>query len=79
MDNFLQAQPLLKEWYYLDLQTNYASANNYPNAHFRHARKANVAFADGHVGMESMVAGSSDRHLPNQNVGQLRPEILTVQ
>ena len=79
VDNFLQAQPLLKEWYYLDLQTNYASANNYPNAHFRHAQKANVTFADGHVGMESMVAGSSDRHLPNQQVGQLRPNILTVQ
>ena len=79
VDNFLQAQALLKEWYYLDLETNYASANNYPNAHFRHSQKANVTFADGHVGMESMVAGSSDRHLPNQNVGQLRPEILLVQ
>jgi len=78
VDNFLQAETLLKEWYYLDLQTNYASANNYPNAHFRHSQKANVTFADGHVGMESMVAGSLDRHLPNQNVGQLRPEILTV-
>jgi len=30
------------------------------------------------VGMETMVAGSLDRHLPNQNVGQLRPEILTL-
>ena len=78
VDNFLQAQTLLKEWYYLDLQTNYASANNYPNGHFRHAQKANVAFADGHVGMEAMVSGSLDKHLPNQNVGQLRPEILTL-
>jgi len=78
VDNFLQAQTLLKEWYYLDLQTNYASANNYPNAHFRHAQKANVTFADGHVGMEAMVSGSLDQHLPNQNVGQLRPEILTL-
>jgi prepilin-type N-terminal cleavage/methylation domain-containing protein/prepilin-type processing-associated H-X9-DG protein len=77
VDNFLQAQALLKEWYYLDLETNYASANNYPNAHFRHAGKANVTFADGHVGSEMMMAGSLDQHLPNQNVGQLRPEILT--
>ncbi len=78
VDNFLQPQTELKEWYYLDLQTNYSSANNYPNGHFRHSQKANVTFADGHVGMETMVAGSLDRHLPNQNVGQLRPEILTL-
>jgi prepilin-type N-terminal cleavage/methylation domain-containing protein/prepilin-type processing-associated H-X9-DG protein len=78
VDNFLQAQTELKEWYYLDLQTNYASPNNYPNAHFRHNQRANVTFADGHVAQEVMVPGSSDRHLPNQNVGQLRPEILTA-
>jgi len=78
VDNFLQPQAELKEFYWLDLETNYASANNYPNAHFRHAQRANVTFADGHVGMETMVPGSNDRHLPNQNVGQLRPEILTL-
>ena len=78
VDNFLQPQTELKEWYYLDLQTNYPSLNNYPNGHFRHSQQANVTFADGHVGMEKMVPGSLDRHLPNQNVGQLRPEILTV-
>jgi prepilin-type processing-associated H-X9-DG protein len=78
VDDFLQAAVELKEWYYLDLETNYSSVNNYPNGHFRHALKANAAFADGHVGMESMVPGSCDRHLPGQNVGQLRPEILQV-
>jgi prepilin-type N-terminal cleavage/methylation domain-containing protein/prepilin-type processing-associated H-X9-DG protein len=78
VDNFLQAETQLKEWYYLDLQTNFSSPNNYPNAHFRHAQKAGAAFADGHVGMEAMVAGSLDRHLQNQNVGQLRAEILAV-
>ena len=78
VDNFLQAKVELKEWYYLDLETNYASPNNYPNGHFRHTQKANVTFADGHVGIESMVPGSCDRHLPDQNVGQLRPEILTL-
>jgi prepilin-type processing-associated H-X9-DG protein/prepilin-type N-terminal cleavage/methylation domain-containing protein len=78
VDNFLQAEVELKEWYYLDLETNYASPNNYPNGHFRHAQKANVTFADGHVGMEAMVPGSCDRHLPDQNVGQLRPEILQI-
>jgi prepilin-type processing-associated H-X9-DG protein len=78
VDNFLQPQAELKEWYYLYLQTNYSRPNNYPVGHFRHSQKANVTFADGHVGMESMVPGSNDQHLPNQNVGQLRPEILAV-
>ena len=78
VDDFLQPQAELKEWYYLYLQTNYFNPGNYPVGHFRHSQKANVTFADGHVGMEAMVPGSLDRHLPNQNVGQLRPEILLV-
>ena len=69
---------MLEEWYYLDLETNYASANNYPNGHFRHSQKANVAFCDGHVGVEKFVPGSIDPKLPSQFVGQLRPEILTL-
>ena len=78
VDDFLQPQAELKEWYYLYLQTNYSNPHNYPVGHFRHSQKANVTFADGHVGMETMVPGSLDRHLPNQNVGQLRPEILKL-
>jgi prepilin-type N-terminal cleavage/methylation domain-containing protein/prepilin-type processing-associated H-X9-DG protein len=78
VDDFLQPEAELKEWYYLDLQTNYSRLNNYPNGHFRHSEEANVIFADGHGGMEAMVPGSLDIHLPNQNVGQLRPEILTL-
>jgi prepilin-type N-terminal cleavage/methylation domain-containing protein/prepilin-type processing-associated H-X9-DG protein len=72
------ADPMFQEWYYVNLQTSYAKPGNYPNGHFRHAQKANVSFADGHVGAESMVTGSLDRHLPSQNIGQLRPEILTL-
>jgi hypothetical protein len=30
------------------------------------------------VGLEKMVPGSLDQHLPDQNVGQLRPEILKL-
>jgi prepilin-type N-terminal cleavage/methylation domain-containing protein/prepilin-type processing-associated H-X9-DG protein len=71
--------PMLEEWYYLDLALNFSSPNNYPNGHFRHSQKAVVAFADGHVGMETMMPGSLDKKLPDQNVGQLRPEILMVQ
>jgi prepilin-type processing-associated H-X9-DG protein len=39
---------------------------------------ANVVFCDGHVGTETMMPGSLDQRLPNQFVGQLRPEILTL-
>jgi prepilin-type N-terminal cleavage/methylation domain-containing protein/prepilin-type processing-associated H-X9-DG protein len=68
--------PMFEEFYYEDLETNYANPNNTPNGHFRHAQKANVAFADGHVALENPVAGSFDKRLPNQFIGQLRPEIL---
>ncbi len=70
--------PLLEEWYYLDVNTNFSGANYYPNGHFRHAQKANVTFCDGHVEMEAMMPGSLDKKLPSQDVGQLRPEILTL-
>lgn len=72
------ANPMFEEWYYLDLQTNYARFNNQPNGHFRHAQQANVTFADGHVDLEKPVPGSFDKRLPNQCIGQLRPEILTL-
>jgi prepilin-type N-terminal cleavage/methylation domain-containing protein/prepilin-type processing-associated H-X9-DG protein len=72
------ANPLLEEWYYLDVDTNFAGADYYPNGHFRHAQRANVTFCDGHVDTEKMMPGSLDQKLPNQFVGQLRPEILTV-
>ena len=72
------SNPMFEEWYYLDLETNYSNFNNQPNGHFRHAQKANVTFADGHVALENAVAGSFDKRLPNQFIGQLRPEMLTV-
>jgi len=69
--------PMFEEFYYLDLETNYSNPNNQPNAHFRHSQKANVTFADGHVALENPVTGSFDKRLPNQFIGQLRPEILS--
>ncbi len=72
------SHPMFEEWYYLDLETNYSNPNNTPNGHFRHAQKADVTFADGHVDLEKPVPGSFDKRLPNQFIGQLRPEILTV-
>ena len=63
---------MLEEWYYVD------NTVNYPNGHFRHAKKSNVTFCDGHVAMEFMVSGSLDQRLPSQFVGRLRPEILAL-
>lgn len=72
----LAENPLLEEWYLLSVETNQPAGSYYPNGHFRHAGKANVVFSDGHVGREKMLPGSLDQRLPNQLVGQLRPEIL---
>ena len=72
------SNPMFEEWYYVDLETNYSNFNNQPNGHFRHSGKAIVAFADGHVDLESPVPGSFDQRLPGLDIGQLRPEILQV-
>ncbi len=74
----LRNNPMIEEFYYLTVSTNFSSADYYPNGHFRHAQRANVTFCDGHVDTEKMVPGSLDQILPNQFVGQLRPEILTL-
>jgi len=37
-----------------------------------------VAFADSHVDLEKPVPGSFDKRIPNQCIGQLRPEILSI-
>lgn len=66
-----RTHPMFEEWYYVD------TTSNYPNAHFRHAQKANVTFADGHVESEKPAAGSLDARLPSLFIGRLRPEILT--
>ncbi len=62
--------PMLEEWYYVDTTPKPA------NGHFRHNKKANVLFCDGHVGDEMAVPGSMDQQLPAENVGRLRSEIL---
>ena len=64
--------PMLVEFYYVSTNADEATA------HFRHSQMARVAFCDGHVGTEKPLGGSLDRRLPDQFVGRLRPEILTV-
>jgi prepilin-type N-terminal cleavage/methylation domain-containing protein/prepilin-type processing-associated H-X9-DG protein len=65
------SNPMFEEWYYFDYSP-------LPNVHFRHAQKANVTFADGHVDLEKPLAGSIDPHLPAQTIGRLRTGILSV-
>lgn len=67
--------PMLEEWYYVDAVEGSVS---YPNAHFRHHQRANVAFLDGHVDRERPLAGSLDERLPGECVGRLRSEILRI-
>ncbi len=67
--------PMLEEFYYVDAD----DGGGYPNAHFRHHRRANVVFIDGHVDREDPVPGSIDARLPREWVGRIRPEILRLQ
>jgi prepilin-type processing-associated H-X9-DG protein/prepilin-type N-terminal cleavage/methylation domain-containing protein len=66
------SNPMLEEWYYVD------NSVNQPNGHFRHSRKANAIFCDGHVALETFVPGSIDRRMPSQWIGRFRPEILVL-
>ncbi len=65
------SNPMFEEWYAVDYSPM-------PNAHFRHAQRANVVFADGHVDAERPHAGSLDARLPAQRIGRLRPEMLLL-
>ena len=65
--------PLLEEWYYVDAAEG---SFGYPNAHFRHRERANVAFLDGHIAPEQPAPGTLDERLPGERVGRLRAEIL---
>jgi prepilin-type processing-associated H-X9-DG protein len=66
------SNPMLEEWYYID------TSIDQPNAHFRHAQRAEVVFCDGHAATEKYVPGSIDGRLPSQFVGRLRSELLTL-
>jgi prepilin-type N-terminal cleavage/methylation domain-containing protein/prepilin-type processing-associated H-X9-DG protein len=76
--NAAASNPKFEECYYLEWAPNYSNLDNVENTHFRHAQQANVIFCDGHVGSEKPAPGALDQTLPNLNIGQLRPEILTL-
>jgi len=73
------SNPMLEEWYYLDNPTNSGSSSYYPHGHFRHSRRANAAFCDGHVGLEHLLPASIDPKMPDQFVARYRPEIIVPQ
>jgi len=64
------ANPMFEEFYYIH--------SGEATVQFRHAQKANTTFADGHVDFEKPVLGSIDQRLPNQLIGQLRPELAKI-
>jgi prepilin-type processing-associated H-X9-DG protein len=61
---------MLEEFYYV-------STNRGSNGHFRHARKANIVFCDGHVALERPAPDSLDQRIPSQLIGRLRTEALS--
>lgn len=62
--------PLLEEFYYIN--------DTEPTVHFRHNRRANVLYCDGHVDVERPVAGSIDTRLPSELVGRLPARLLQL-
>ena len=62
-------RPMLEEFYYI-------SANE-PTTHFRHAKRATVLFADGHVERRGIAPGTLDERLPVEHVGRL-PQTLLI-
>lgn len=65
--------PMLEEFYYV---TNSVAEKT---VHFRHHKKANAVFCDGHVDLEKPLANSIDARMPEEFVGRLRPEVLLLQ
>ena len=63
--------PMLEEFYYLN--TTEATV------HFRHRRRANAVFCDGHVTAERPAPGSLDQRLPKETIGRFQSDILVAQ
>lgn len=61
--------PLLEEFYFV--------STNEATAHFRHDKRLEAAFIDGHVDTERPHSRGADLRVPGQIVGRIRPELLT--
>ena len=62
--------PLIEEFYYIN--------DTEPTVHFRHHRRANVLYCDGHVDVERALAGSIDDRLPGELFGRLANESIRL-
>jgi prepilin-type processing-associated H-X9-DG protein len=67
-----RTNPMIEEWYYVN------NDPSEPNGHFRHARKAEAVFCDGHVTPQGWVPGSIDPRLPALLVAWLPSQILNL-
>jgi prepilin-type N-terminal cleavage/methylation domain-containing protein/prepilin-type processing-associated H-X9-DG protein len=62
--------PLLEEFYYI--------STNEPTTHFRHSKRAEAVFCDGHAEPVQSAPGSLDTRLTSQTVGVLGAEYFQV-
>jgi prepilin-type processing-associated H-X9-DG protein/prepilin-type N-terminal cleavage/methylation domain-containing protein len=62
--------PLIEEFYYIN--------DTEPTVHFRHTRRANVLYCDGHVEHERPLDSSLDERLPSELVGRLPTDKIRV-
>ena len=60
--------PMLEEFYFFE--TTYATI------HFRHGRRAETVYVDGHSASERPEAGSEDVRLPGQLLGRLARKVV---
>jgi len=64
--------PMLEEFYYVSTNRNEATA------HFRHKKRANVVFCDGHVEAENPEPGSLDLRIEGEILGRLPYAVLKI-
>ncbi len=57
------SNPMVEDWYYVEPGRRFVQ--------FRHGGRANVLFADGHVGAVEPLAGSFDPRMPEAMIGQV--------
>lgn len=65
--------PMLEEFYYVSTNKNEATA------HFRHNKRANAVFCDGHVGQEKPEPNSLDLRISGEILGRLPATILAIE
>ena len=60
--------PMLEEFYFFNTSEQ--------TVHFRHKKRANAVFCDGHVEFQTAAGGSLDERLPSETIGRLLDEVV---